>query len=159
MSLTTNAREFYKYRDSHDFISPQVLEGFRVKLEREGNIGSFNYGLEKFLDASCPNCNASGVFKWHFLGRLKHPECGWSWYVGIGTYAVEQLRAVFRTGMEISADAANDAEKRGEKHGCISIIFEVLLGVFLRLPFAILMIPIQAIFSIAQKKPEKRSES
>jgi hypothetical protein len=40
----------------------------------------------------CPNCGALDWFEWKFLGRLRDPVCGHTWYVGSGAYAVMQVR-------------------------------------------------------------------
>lgn len=44
-----------------------------------------------------------------------------------------------------------DAEKKGEK-GYAEMFFGFLLGAAFRLPFAVLMMPIQAVASLSQKK-------
>jgi len=156
MGLTQTQSKFNSYCDSHDYISESVLEEFKNKLEAEGNQRTFLFGLEKFMPNTCPKCGTNGAFKWHFLGKLKHPDCGWSWYMGPGTYIGSQMKAVFRAGFEIGAEMSDDAEKKGEK-GILEAIFGFLCGVSIRLPFALLMIPIQAVVSLAQQKPESGS--
>lgn len=156
MSLTKTAKEFYQYCNTHEFIPESVIEKFKTRLEQEDNLMVLSVGLEKFRDDRCPNCNATGLFKWHFLGKLKHPDCGWSWFVGPGAYTGAQLRSVFRTGMEIGAEIHSDAEKKGEKGGCIGAFFGFFIGLGFRLPFALLMIPIQAIVSLSQSRPEAK---
>lgn len=159
MSLTPTEREFYLYCDTNEFIPQSVIENFRRRLERENNLIALSVGLEKFRSDACPNCNAVGAYKWHFLGKLSHPDCGWSWYVGPGAYTGAQLKAVFRTGMNLSAEAYGDAEKKGEKAGgCLGAVFSFILGICFRLPFALIMIPIQAIVSLSQNKPESQTK-
>jgi len=115
--------------------------------------------LEKFHPASCPQCGATGVYKWHFLGQLKHPDCGWSWYVNPGEYAKKQLGASFRVGMNIAAEAYSDSERKGEKGaGCVGAIFGFFIGLFFRLPFSIAMFLVQPIAYFTQKKPESQTQ-
>lgn len=157
MALTQTEREFYEYCRNHEFIPAPILSGFTRRLEQEDNRIAISVGLDKFITDSCPNCNDSGAFKWHFMGKLRHPGCGWSWYVGPGTYAAAQLKAVFRTGMELGTEMGDDTDRRGEKGGCLGAIMGFIMGIFFRLPFALAMIPIQTIASLSQKqsKPKK----
>lgn len=158
MALTPIAKEFWKYCDTHDFISLQIFNDFKNKLEQENNKVAFEVGLEKFLQGSCPNCNTPGAYKWHFMGKLKHPDCGWTWYLGPGKYVAEQLKAVFRAGFGLGSDM-HEPDKKGEGGGCLGAIFGFILGFFVRLPFALLMIPIQAVVSLTQQKPDKKESS
>lgn len=152
MAFTSTQRELYKYCDNNDFISSEMIEDFRQRLNQEGNLRTLSWTLEKFVkDTPCPKCNASGAFKHHFLGKLTHPACSCSWYVTPGTYIGTQLKSVFRAGRDIGGDMSLDAEKKGEK-GYAEMFFGFLMGVAIRLPFAVLMIPIQSIVSLAQKK-------
>jgi len=157
MGLTQTQKELYDYRDKNDFIDETTVNSFKQRLEAEGNPNSLSYALEKFISQACPNCGTSGAYKWHFLGQLNHPGCGWSWYVGPGAYIVAQLKGVFRTGAEIGGDILVDSEKKGESGGCIGAMFGFIFGVCFRLPFALIMIPIQAIVSLAQTKPQSKS--
>lgn len=157
MGLTQTQSNFYSYCDSHDYISESVLEEFRNKLEAEGNQHTLLFGLKKFVSDFCPKCGANGAFKFHFLGKLKHPDCGFSWYVDPGSYIGKQLKAVVSSGVEASFEMGDSTERRGEKAGCLTAIFGFLCGVSIRLPFALLMIPIQAVVSLTQQKPESGS--
>lgn len=157
MALTKTQKELYDYCDKNDFVSADTIEEFKKRLEEEGNVKTLSYALEKFVSDICPNCNVPGAFKWHFLGKLTHPACGWSWYAAPGTYIGAQFKGVFRTGMEIGGDMLADSERKGEKGGCLGAIFGFIMGVCFRLPFALLMMPIQAIVSLCQKKPGSSS--
>lgn len=159
MAPTQTAREFYQYCDAHEFIPEAILNDFKRRLEQEDNLVAFSVGLEKFQTDICPQCSAAGAYKWHFLGKLQHPECGWSWYVSPGTYMGEQFGSVFKTGMEFGAGIYSDSEKKGEKGaGCIGAIFGFVIGLSFRLPFAIVMSFIQSIVYLAQKKPEPTTQ-
>ena len=157
MSLTTTQMEVYRYCDSHDFISSETIESFKQRLMKDGpkHVGTLSYALEKFADSKCPQCKVMGAYKFHFMGNLKHnPGCGWSWYVNPGTYSATQLGKVFHAGMSAGGGMMNEAEKKGDRGGCIYAIFGFIFGSLFRLVFAILMIPIQAIFSLTQRKPD-----
>lgn len=101
----------------------------------------------------CPNCGALDWFEWKFLGRLKDPVCGHSWYAGSGTYAVMQIRAAFAAGNKgakyftsgVSGEGAWIAKAMGWFMG-------VTLGLGIRLEFGVLMIPIQALAGLCQAK-------
>jgi SH3 domain-containing protein len=153
MAFTPTQKELHDLCDRNEFISKEEMASFMKRLEAEGNAYSFKFALEKFLLIDCPKCRASGAFKWHFLGKLSHPDCGRSWFVGPGEYIVAQLKAVFRTGGEIAGSAISDAEKKGES-GFAGMIFGFLMGVMIRLPFAIMMIPIQAVVSLCQSNKD-----
>jgi hypothetical protein len=56
--------------------------------------------------------------------------------------------------MSMGGGMMSDAEKKGESGGCIYAIFGLIFGTIFRLVFAVLMIPIQAIVSLTQSKPE-----
>jgi len=66
---------------------------------------------------------------------------------------VEHLKRTFRTGSEVGGDIASDIDKKGEKGGCVGATFGFIFGALFRLFFAILMMPVQAIVSLAQQKP------
>ncbi|MCK5257292.1 MAG: hypothetical protein KAQ81_14770 [Deltaproteobacteria bacterium] len=153
MGLTATQKEVYAYCDKNDFVSADTIKEFKKRLEEEGNAKTLSYALDKLVTGACPNCNAAGAFKWHFLGKLSHPVCGSSWYVAPGTYMGRQMKGVFRTGIEIGGNIFEDSEKKGESGGCLGATFGFILGVCFRLPFALLMMPIQAIVSLCQKKP------
>lgn len=151
MTPTSTEKELYDYCRNNEFVSAEMLEKYRQRLTQEGNPKTLGYALESFVPGACPKCNASGMFKWHFLGKLTHPPCGKSWYVPPGTYIGRQLGAVFRTGGEMAGKAISDAEKKGEK-GYAEGIFSFIMGAVFRFVFAILMIPIQAVVSLSQKR-------
>lgn len=156
MGLTAVEREVYNYCDANDYVSPEIINKFRSQLEREDNLGTLSHALAKFMDAACPNCGSTGAYKYHFFGKLKHPPCGWSWYIDPGKYFVAQLKAVFRTGAGLGGEAMAEADKKGESQasGCLTALFGFMIGACFRLPFALLMIPIQAIVSLSQRKPQ-----
>lgn len=151
MALTPKQAAFYQFCGAQEFIAPDQLELWRQELEKEGNLQTVGFGLEEFLETACQSCGASGHFRWHFLGRMSHPGCGWSWYADPGTYIVEQFRRSFRAGMEVGADAASDS--RGGASGCLGGLFGFLIGSITRLTFAVFLLPVQAVVSLTQAKP------
>ena len=156
MSLTKTQLEIYHYFESHDFVPPDVIESFRDRLDEENpeNVRTLSYAMEDFLDDTCPKCNTSGAYKFHFMGKLNHkPGCEWSWYIGPGAYASMQLGKSVRAGMNMGSGLMSDAEKKGESGGCIYAIFGLIFGTLFRLVFAIVMIPLQTIVSLTQSKP------
>ena len=162
MSLTRQQMEFYQLCDRNDYLSPEQVEHHKGVLEQLGSDGhqTFSIALEKFLDDVCPKCDAKGLFKFHFMGQLKHrPGCEWSWYVGPGTYAAAQMSGVFRAGAEMGGGMMADAEKKQESGGCIYAIFGFIFGALFRLVFAVLMIPVQAVVSLTQRKPNDEGGS
>lgn len=151
MSFTQTQRELHELCGRSVFMSAEQIEAFSSRLKAEGNLASLVFALEKFRPAACPKCKAEGAYKWQFLGKLTHPECNKSWYVDPGTYIGSQLKAVFRTGAEIGGGMASDAEKKGEK-GYFEMFFGFVMGMMIRLPFALMMIPVQAVVSLSQSK-------
>lgn len=151
MGLTATEKGVFTYFQNNDFVSLEVIDTFRNKLKEEGNSGILLLAIEKFVKEACPKCGTSGFYKHHFLGKLTHPDCGCSWYMSPGTYIGTQLKSVFRAGRDIGGDMAMDAEKKGEK-GIFEMLFGFIMGAAFRLPFAVIMIPIQSIVSLSQKK-------
>jgi hypothetical protein len=150
MEATATQKELWSYLSSNEFISKEKIEDFQQRLTKEGKLPSLNYALKTFIPAECPKCNASGAFKWHFLGKLSHPACTASWYVAPGTYVGKQIKAVFSTGGEMAGEMTSKAKGTGE--GIIGMLMGFIMGVSFRLPFAVLMLPIQAVVSLSQKK-------
>lgn len=159
MAFKKTKMEFYNYH-THEFVSDSVIADFRNKLEQDANLQSLSYDLKKFRYTTCPKCNGSGAFKWHLFGKLKHSDCGWSWYVGPGTYILAQFKAAFRTGVKIGGALLDSTEEKGKKVGCSAATAGFVLWFCIRLPYAlIIMVPIQTILYLTQKKPESKAKS
>ncbi len=152
MAMTAKESQVYEYLEQSDFISMERHREFRLALEAEGDSGALIFATRDFVGSSCPQCSEAGRFKPHFLGRVVHrPGCGRSWHVSPLVYAGIQFKACFHRGLEMGFGMAEDDEKKG-KGGFLSTIFGFVFGLLLRLPFAILMIPIQTIVYFLQKK-------
>lgn len=155
MSLTNAQRSVYDFCSKNEFVSSQEIEEFGEELNAEGNIGTLSFALEKHRSGTCPKCNAVGAFKWHFMGKHIHPECGFSWYISPGAYAADQFKGVLRSGVSAGASMSAEADKKGDKAGgCMGAIFGFFIVAIYRLVFGVVMIPIQAIFSLTQSKPK-----
>ena len=148
MTFTANELEFMDLCRKNVFIAEDVLAVFRDTLAAEGNTDTYNYGLEGFSSETCPNCGATGEFKPGFLGRLKHPDCGLTWYMPTGRYAICQLKSCARVGVDIAVEGDADARKKGEKQGCIAAAASFVFGAILRFLVAIVLIPIQLVVSL-----------
>ncbi len=106
------------------------------------------------IKTHCPKCEASDWFEWKFLGKLTDPICGHTWYADSGTYTVQQMRAVEMSRRTvkymnhgISGEGAWIAKILGGFLGMV-------LGMAFRLPFAVMMIPIQAVVRLSGTKAE-----
>jgi hypothetical protein len=107
--------------------------------------------------ALCPGCGDVDWFEWKFLGKLTDQVCGCSWYVGSGTYTRQQLRAVIQSGGKMAKDltrgvAGEESLVGGLVGKLIGGFGGVVIGIAFRLPFAIIMVPIQAIVRISVSK-------
>lgn len=105
----------------------------------------------------CPGCGDVDWFEWKFLGKLTDQVCGHSWYVGTGTYARQQLRAVIQSGgkmaKELTRGVAAQKSLLDRLVGKLVGGFGgVVIGIAFRLPFAIIMVPIQAVVRISVSK-------
>src|SRR5689334_8653262 len=127
MSLTQTEREVFDYCRHHEFVSSATLEHFVERLNAEDNLQTLSFALEKFRDQTCPNCNAAGAYKWHFMGQHRHPDCGFSWYISPSAYTAEQFKGVFRSGMSAAAYESRDADQKGDKAGgCLYAIISFM---------------------------------
>ncbi|MBU1172882.1 MAG: hypothetical protein KKD44_25260 [Proteobacteria bacterium] len=155
MDITKTQHEVFEFFRNHDFVPTETIEDYGARLENEGNEHTLIYVLNDFKLAECPRCGTAGAYKWHFLGKLNHPECGYAWFVTPGNYIGAQIKGVFRTGMDLGGSLGDDADKKGEgaASGCLSIVIGFLMGAMFRLPFALAMIPIQALARLGQEKP------
>jgi hypothetical protein len=157
MALTDRESQVIEYCEESDFLSLEQLREFRLALEAEGSAGALSFAIRDFVGSRCPQCSEAGRFKPHFLGRVVHrPGCGRSWHVSPLVHAGIQFKSCFHRGLEMGFGMAEDDEKKG-KGGFLSTIFGFVFGLLLRLPFAILMIPIQTIVYFLQKKAPPRT--
>ena len=101
----------------------------------------------------CPKCGEIDWFEWKFLGHLKDPVCGHTWYVGSGAYTTQQMRAVFQAGGMMAKYMTSGVSGEGAMVGKVVGGFcGVVFGIAFRLPFAAVMIPLQAVVRLSQSK-------
>ena len=144
MALTTTETALYDCCNSNDFIPLAKLQQFQEQLKAEGNLNTLIFALKKFIQGRCPNCQAQGAFKWHFLGALNHPDCGYSWYANPGSYSVKQLKSSLYAGRAIAGHTL--------KEGWAIATLGFVVGVAFRLPLALMLIPIQAVVYLTNRK-------
>lgn len=66
---------------------------------------------------------------------------------------------MFDSGVDFASGLTEEIIKKGEKNGCLEVIFGFIIGAFFRLPFALIMIPVQALFSLVQRRTKDREET
>lgn len=157
MAYSKVETEFSNYCENHEFISLSDVNDFKERLEKEDHLSTFSYHIGKFKSTICPKCAAAGFFKWNFLGKFKHTGCGYEWYSDTGTYAKKQMLDVLAFWSEmVFSPFADPKNSFMEKIGiaCLMAMLSIFVVVMFRLPLALVMIIIQAIVSLTQKKPE-----
>jgi hypothetical protein len=152
-------KAWYGLCNNSEFISREVVRRYSELLKASGNTVAIVVGLRDFADSRCPTCAADGQYKIHFLGRLKHPECGTEWYMGPGSYMGFQLASVFHTGIRAGGGMKEDSDRKGERGGWIGGIVGFMMAAVFRLALAVVLIPIQAVVSLSQGKPKSANES
>ena len=101
----------------------------------------------------CPNCGDTDWFEWKFLGKLTDPICGYTWYAGSGMYTMRQIRAIFGMAKKMVKYLSHGASGEGAWIARVLGGFVgVVVGIAFRLPFAMIMIPIQAIVRLSTQK-------
>ncbi len=107
--------------------------------------------LVPFHATTCPNCGDIGLFRWDFLGRLTH-DCGAAWYVSTWAYLGRQISRSFGWGkaFAIATVSPDDDDSAGAViAGLFMLLVGFLCGLAIRLPFGLLMTPIQAVVKLA----------
>ena len=62
------------------------MDYYVAALDAQRSHVSIVIGLSDFTAHTCPKCGDEGQFKIYFLGRLEHPECHWTSYMGTGSH-------------------------------------------------------------------------
>ena len=145
---------WYRLCNSSDFIPQSTVEQYTDQLKATRNHVAIAVGLSDFTGETCPKCGSRGQFKIHVLGRLRHPDCSANWYIGPGSYILYQLGQIFHTGIRAGGSMKDDADRKGDRSGgIINAIFGFLFVAVFRAALAVVLIPIQAVVSLAQSKP------
>lgn len=136
--------DVYKYFRGREFVEAGTIESFRQQLSPDDAV-ALSIALEPFVAAVCPSCSASGYFRFHFLGKLRHSECDCSWYMTTGQYTGRQFRRAFATGADIAGSGPRDS-------GVLSRMVSFVFGAWIRLAFGLATIPLQAIAAHSAKR-------
>jgi hypothetical protein len=146
--------DWYGLCSSSDFIHESTVEQYTTQLKATRKQAAIAVGLSDFTGHACSKCGSRGQFKIHFLGRLRHPECGANWYTNPGAYTMYQIKQIFHSGIRAGGTMKDDADRKGDRSGgIINAIFGFLFVAAFRGALAIILIPIQVIASLIQAKP------
>ncbi len=150
-TLSDLEREWYGLCNSSVFIPDYVAKYYIAALQAEGYHAAIAVGLSNFTGQACPRCAANGYFKIAFLGRIRHPDCQWSGFMGTGSYIGFQISQVFHSGIRAGGAMKDDADRKGDRHGGIvnAIVGFLFVGVF-RAALAVVLIPLHTIFALFQ---------
>ncbi len=146
--LDASEKTWYALCNSSDFIPEEIVSRYQEALFARGKHVTIAVGLSDFTAHVCPRCVASGQFKTHFLGRLRHPSCGWTGYIGTGSYIAFQFAQTIHSGIRAGGSVKEDADKKGEKHSWVTGLFVFLfVGVF-RAAAAVVLVPLHLHISL-----------
>ena len=155
VSLDDLEKAWYGLCRSSDFIKQDVVVHYREQLSKRRKHAAIVVGLHDFTETRCPKCTAIGFYKIHFLGQLKHPQCGRGWYMGVGGYIGFQLASVFHSGIRAGGSMKEDSDRKGQGGGWTAGIVGFFMVAVLRAALAAILIPIQAVLSLSQTKPSR----
>jgi hypothetical protein len=145
---------WYRLCNSSDFIPQSTVEQYTDQLKATRNHVAIAVGLSDFTGETCPKCGSRGQFRIHVLGSLRHPDCSANWYIGPGSYILYQLGQIFHTGIRAGGSMKDDADRKGDRSGgIVNAIFAFLFVAVFRAALAVVLIPLQAVVSLAQSKP------
>lgn len=147
-------KEILTYFHKKEYISDTEVIEIKNKLKEKKNLTLFYSLFNKYVYHACPNCKSTGFFKWHFWGKLVHPNCDWYWYSNPRAYIRRQFNRFFKMSIDLGVEAANISEKEG-KNGVVSGILGFIVGIILSIPIVLTIIPIQAILYFDQRIPNK----
>ncbi len=155
IQISDTERAWFRLCDDSEFIPTATAREHWERLKNTGaNPTVYMIGLHPFYELSCPHCGATGHYKGRILGRVRHPECGFTWYVRPPHYIRKQLAAAFHSGVRLGGSAKDEAARKGDRVGGWMQGFLVFYFVAaFRLVFAIIvLIPIQTAVSLGQQK-------
>jgi hypothetical protein len=93
-------------------LLPSLLNR-RQRIWKRSGTGSAT--VSDFHAHTCPKCGEQGQFKIHFLGRLEHPECHWTGYMGTGSYIGFQISQILHSGMRAGVGMKEDSDRKGDR--------------------------------------------
>jgi len=150
-SLTPLEKQWYALCDGSAFIPKYMVDYFVAALKAQGSQVALVIGLSHFTGQACPKCKEEGQFKIHFLGRLEHPECQWSGYMGTGSYIGFQITQIFHSGIRAGGSMKEDSDNKGDRSGgwINGILVFLFVGIF-RAMLAVVLIPLHTIVALCQ---------
>jgi len=143
--------QWYALCDGLEFIPKDIVDRFIAALNAAGSQVAAIIGLSPFTSHTCPVCGKSGHFRIHFLGRLKHPSCGWEGYMKTGSYIAHQIAQIFHTGTRAAAGVDSEAKKKGETNWIANILVFLFVAIA-RAMAAVVLIPLHIILVLSQSK-------
>jgi hypothetical protein len=145
-------KAWYGLCNSSEFIPEETVRYYREQLFARRKHVTQMIGLSDFSEGCCPRCpSAAGHYTIHFLGQLKHPDCGTEWYIGPGSYIAFQLASIFHSGARAGGAMKSESDRKGEGGvGWLHAILGFLFVGICRAMLACVLIPIQAIVSLSQ---------
>lgn len=150
-TATDLEKSWYGLCISSSFIPKHIVDYYISALNAEGSHVAVTVGLHGFTGQTCPKCKEEGQFKIHFLGRLNHPECQWSGYMGTGSYIGFQLLQILHSGMRAGSQMKEDAKRPDDKGSSwIDAIFGFLFVGIFRAALAVVLIPLHTIVAVFQ---------
>ena len=136
------------------FVPADQAEWLRDEAIAHDCLGALSRALIPFHATRCPNCGAVGLFRWAFLGHLTH-DCGASWHVSTWAYFARQVGRSVGWGKSFAIESATGSDDDGSLGAAIAGLFIALigfvLGVSIRLPFGLLMTPIQGVVKLTSR--------
>jgi uncharacterized protein YecT (DUF1311 family) len=151
-SLATDLeKSWYQLCNGSVFIPKHIADYYISALHAEGSNVAVMVGLSDFTADTCPRCGGQGQFKILFLGRLEHPECHWTGYMGTGSYIGFQIMQIVHSGIRAGGSMKDDADRKGDRSGgVVMAIFGFLfVGVF-RAALAVVLIPLHTMVALLQ---------
>ncbi len=145
-------KEWYRLCNGTGFIPKETVDWYVSALRAEGSHVAIVVGLSDFTGQRCPRCAAEGHFKIRFLGRLQHAApCGWSGYMGTGSYIGHQIAQVFHTGIRAGGAMKDEADKGPDGRGnWMGAIFGFLFVAIWRAAAAVVLIPLHCVAALSQ---------
>ena len=150
-TATDLEKAWYGLCNSSKFIPKHIVDYYVSALNAEGNHVAVAVGLHDFTFHICPKCKEEGQFRIHFLGRLEHPDCQWSGYMGTGSYIGFQLMQILHSGMRAGSQMKEDAKRPDDKGSSwINAVFGFLFVGIFRAALAVMLIPLHTIVAVFQ---------
>jgi len=148
MSFTKLEEKTHAIFEEAEYVPSDVVYELGQALSEEDNEVTLSLILHKFERFECPRCGDEGAFRWHFLGELTHPECGWTGYVSFGHYLKRQVVSSWRVGTDLGGGMISGNDQNDMTTVILGLFFFLMgtmIGMCMRLPFAILGLPIHLI--------------